>query len=71
MKCPCKGCDKRTLTCHGVCLEYEAWKIERAAINDYNREQNAVHLSDSSLRKHWRNQRFGMHRGKVDRDQRR
>ena len=26
MKCPCKGCDRRTITCHGVCKEYEAWK---------------------------------------------
>ena len=71
LKCPCKGCEKRTLTCHGVCRQYEDWKIERAAINDYNREQNAVYLSESSLRKYWKNQRFGRHRGKVDREQRR
>ena len=71
MKCPCKGCTERTLTCHGVCHRYEDWKIERAAINDYNREQNKVYISEPSIRKYWKNMRFGRHRGKVDREQRR
>ena len=30
MKCPCKGCTDRTLTCHGVCDRYKAWKTEEA-----------------------------------------
>ena len=24
--CPCKGCDDRTLTCHGFCEKYKGWK---------------------------------------------
>lgn len=24
--CPCKDCDTRTITCHGVCKEYKDWK---------------------------------------------
>lgn len=23
---PCKGCDKRTVTCHGICKKYIEWK---------------------------------------------
>ena len=26
MKCPCKGCPDRTITCHGVCKKYHDWK---------------------------------------------
>lgn len=26
MIAPCKDCDKRTITCHGVCSDYKAWK---------------------------------------------
>lgn len=26
MKCPCKGCEDRTITCHGVCKRYQEWK---------------------------------------------
>lgn len=25
---PCKDCDSRTITCHGVCEEYKAWKAQ-------------------------------------------
>ena len=27
MKCPCRGCDRRTITCHSVCRQYQEWKI--------------------------------------------
>jgi hypothetical protein len=58
LKCPCKGCEKRTQTCHGMCQEYEDYKIERAAINDYNRERNQVTVSDYSIRRYWLNRRL-------------
>ena len=32
MKCPCKGCQDRTITCHGVCQKYQDWKQEREEI---------------------------------------
>ena len=28
MSCPCKDCFRRTVTCHGFCKEYKAWKAE-------------------------------------------
>lgn len=27
-KAPCKGCQERTLTCHGFCEKYKEWKAE-------------------------------------------
>ena len=27
-KCTCKGCEERTLTCHGFCSKYKEWKAE-------------------------------------------
>lgn len=27
-RCPCKGCDRRTVTCHGFCRVYKEWKAE-------------------------------------------
>ena len=61
MKCPCKGCTDRTLTCHSVCRRYEDWKIERAAIKDYTREMNREFVSDAVIRRHWRNLKSRRH----------
>ena len=38
MKCPCKGCNRRTITCHGVCKEYEAFKKYNENRNKWLRE---------------------------------
>ena len=32
-KCPCKGCEKRTITCHGFCRDYQEFRAERDEIN--------------------------------------
>lgn len=26
MKCPCRGCENRSETCHGTCEGYKKWK---------------------------------------------
>ena len=31
MRCPCRGCADRTITCHGVCKRYQDWKKEDEA----------------------------------------
>ena len=36
---PCATCDHRTITCHGVCKEYEAWKIENDNEKDWLKAQ--------------------------------
>ena len=33
MKCPCKECFHRTITCHGFCEGYKAWREWRDEVN--------------------------------------
>ena len=40
MRCPCKDCQRRTLTCHGVCKEYQQWKQEREQANARREAEN-------------------------------
>lgn len=43
MKCPCKGCNDRTVTCHGACKKYSEWKEWHDEVNKVKaREQNAL-----------------------------
>ena len=70
MKCPCKGCERRTLTCHGFCEEYQAWAVENNAKNEWLREQNKLTVSDSSMKKHWKNMTLRRRRGaRIDKQQ--
>ena len=39
MKCPCRGCTDRTITCHGVCRRYQDWKKQDEAEKKWLREQ--------------------------------
>lgn len=57
MKCPCKGCTDRTITCHSVCSKYEEWKIYDRAVKDDLKEKGAMYISDHSLREYWNNLR--------------
>ena len=41
-KCPCKDCENRTITCHGVCKKYQDWKREDAKRKEWLREQQFV-----------------------------
>lgn len=60
MKCPCRDCDRRTITCHGVCKEYQAYSAERAEIAKKNRmETDSRQLSHQQTIKHWRNLKLG------------
>ena len=51
MKCPCKGCTERTVTCHGVCRRYQEWKMERDNVNQWLRDQMPV-TSEHGLKEH-------------------
>ena len=37
MKCPCHGCERRTLTCRQVCKEHEKWQKEHAQAKERER----------------------------------
>lgn len=56
---PCKNCFDRTITCHGVCRRYQAWKAEREETLARIREENEKNypISDRSKRVHWKNMR--------------
>ena len=46
---PCKGCTDRTITCHGVCKKYQAWKKEDEEKKKWLREQNPP-INESALK---------------------
>ena len=55
MKCPCRGCVKRTVTCHVTCRECEDWRIYQTAVKEDLRDKGALYVSDFALRRHWDN----------------
>lgn len=32
--CPCKDCDNRSETCHGICKAYKEWSVENEKTRD-------------------------------------
>lgn len=46
MKCPCRGCPDRTITCHGVCKKYQDWREVFDREKEWRRSQNPIY-SDS------------------------
>ena len=51
--CPCKGCDRRTMTCHGVCVQYKDWKAYKARINAKKQLKQSSH-TDREQMPFWR-----------------
>ena len=56
MKCPCRGCEDRTMTCHGVCQRYQDWKQNHEDERRWNREQLPI-ISEAMIKKHHNNVR--------------
>ena len=48
-RAPCKGCQDRTITCHGVCRRYEEWKKEEERRKTWE-EQFKFEPSDQARR---------------------
>ena len=55
MKCPCKGCEDRTITCHGVCKRYQEWKKNLDETKKWLREQKPM---QSDAREKQQNERL-------------
>ena len=54
MKCPCKGCENRTVTCHGTCKGYQEWKQWHDEMNKVKaREQEALTDLPNACKKAW------------------
>jgi len=47
---PCRGCPDRTVTCHGFCEKYQAWKKEHDEAMEWLKEQNSIPTSDRAKR---------------------
>ena len=64
IKAPCKGCTERYSACHDDCDRYKAFQAECLKSNEYNREKNAILISEHGRRNIWRNMRGkpGRHR---------
>ena len=65
-KCPCKECDRRTVTCHGVCEGYQEWKKSEAVRIEAERrarEADGMMISDARLRRKWRDKRYSRQGG--------
>jgi hypothetical protein len=58
--CPCKDCEDRTVTCHGVCGRYQEWKKteteKKEEINRMNGSKDT--MSDAKKRAIWRKLRY-------------
>jgi len=58
--CPCKDCEHRTMTCHGVCTKYSEWKKqedEKKKARDADRERFNT-MSDAKKKAIWRKMRY-------------
>ena len=52
--CPCKGCDERTLTCHGFCSKYKEWKTKLETEYAERKKENDRYGSPKRSKKHQR-----------------
>ena len=53
MKCPCKGCDKRTITCHGSCTAYKDYKEWLDEVNKERAKQQTCKDLPNACKKAW------------------
>ena len=52
---PCRNCHRRTVTCHGVCKEYQEFRKEQERINaERYAEQETYVRNKKSEREYWR-----------------
>ena len=50
MRCPCKGCTDRTITCHSVCNKYIDWKKNKDEENNWLIRQRPIMSEDGKKR---------------------
>ena len=48
--CPCKDCQDRTLTCHGFCDRYKAWRDELEKTKEWLREHRPQTSERATIR---------------------
>lgn len=66
--CPCRGCQRREIGCHGKCEEYQTWSREKTKEREELREERRAHytMNDDTLKQRYREikrrGRYGLHR---------
>lgn len=63
--CPCKDCDRRTVTCHGMCREYQDWKKEeekKKAAREAERKRFDT-MSSAKKKAIWKKMRYNRRPG--------
>ena len=59
MICPCKGCENRTVTCHGTCKGYTEWKAWKAEQEETRKKERPYYdLSHDQEMKYRKNLRY-------------
>ena len=58
--CPCKECDRRTVTCHGLCTEYQGWKKEqeKRKAEEQKAKGNNDTMSPAKRKAIWKKMRY-------------
>ena len=63
-KCPCKGCEKRKLGCHGFCDQYKQWRdLHDQANKKRQADVEFKQLSRDHELKYRKNLKLGKKRG--------
>ena len=64
MKCPCKGCTRRKLGCHGFCDQYKLWREWQDKVNKLRQADGELkQLSRDHELKYRKNLKLGKKRG--------
>ena len=58
--CQCKGCERRTVTCHGVCREYQNWKKKQEVLKETRdaERQRMDTMSTAKKKAIWKKMRY-------------
>ena len=51
MICPCKDCERRTITCHSNCKEYLAYAEWKQFVNEEERKEKKKFSTSSAKRR--------------------
>ena len=47
MKCPCYGCDDRSVLCHSKCSKYQEWSVNDREQKEKERKQRIYDYSEN------------------------
>ena len=68
--CPCRGCEKRELGCHGKCEAYKVWAQKQEAMRKVRFDMNnsLFTYGPEKQRKWWKDMKYGRNKKWNGRD---